>query len=441
MSVVGVYFKIFSGPVHRPPCFTRCLVRVHADSDEYFLLESKKPVTTRNPEWSTCFALRKDPVKISRQDYVTIMASFKDQGLYTVLEGNPSWSAGMGPRSIHNARDLADKDQEETSNRLSLFDKMKRLAEAENITDVKLELLLEDANIIRQWPQIVEGANLLKNKKMEEADEEWCRKQTLKIWQAQMLRVIETESKCPNDRIVHWVYDEVGNTGKTWLAKFAYRMRPTKTAWVHNGATKDIMKLLSDRASDLEVVFFDLSRCNLERINWDAIERIKNGMIMSTKYDVKSYIIDPPVLVCFANFEPDLEKLSIDRWRVWQLNNGYLYSRPVIDRKMDDPKKWADPDGLSFFGMPVAVETKMAELKCQTIPPAKGRPKAPPKPKVSPTSPVGFVNGEYRCDACCDKFRKGLTPRPLMECFACRNVNKQIEKAKAEIEEVEDYID
>ena len=441
MSVVGVYFKIVAGTINRTPCFTRCLVRVHADSDEYFLLEAKKPVTTKNPEWTTCFTLRKDPIKITRQDYVTIMGSFKEDGRYTILEGIPSWSAGLGPRSIRNALDKNKKKQEEITTKMSLFDKMKRLAEAENMTDAKLELLLEDANIIRQWPQIVEGANLLKSKRMEEADEEWCRKQILKEWQAQLLRVIETESRCPNDRIVHWVYDEVGNTGKTWLAKFAYLMRPTKTAWVHNGATKDIMKLLSDRASDLEVVFFDLSRCNLERINWDAIERIKNGMIMSTKYDVKSCIIDPPVLVCFANFEPDLEKLSIDRWRIWHLENSLLYTIPIVDRKMGSPIKWADPDGLSFFGMQIAVESKMAKLKCHTIPPAKGKPRPPSPPKISPTKPFGVVDKEYRCEGCCNKFRKGMTLRGTMECFECRMVNKEIEQAKAESKALSNYIE
>ena len=99
---------------------------------------------------------------------------------------------------------------------------------------------------------------------------------------------------------------------------------------------------------------------------------------------------------------------------------------------MGSPIKWADPDGLSFFGMQIAVESKMAKLKCHTIPPAKGKPRPPSPPKISPTKPFGVVDNEYRCEGCCNKFRKGMTLRGTMECFGCRMVNKEIEKANAE---------
>ena len=64
------------------------------------------------------------------------------------------------------------------------------------------------------------------------------------------------------------------------------------------------------------IVFFDFSRSNEDRINYDVIESIKNGMMFSTKYESVVRMYDHPHVIIFANFMPSLTKLSADRWDV-----------------------------------------------------------------------------------------------------------------------------
>jgi len=53
-----------------------------------------------------------------------------------------------------------------------------------------------------------------------------------------------------------------------------------------------------------------------EYISYGAMEKIKNGFYMSSKYESKPIIRNCPHIICFANFEPDYDKLSQDRWKV-----------------------------------------------------------------------------------------------------------------------------
>ena len=61
-------------------------------------------------------------------------------------------------------------------------------------------------------------------------------------------------------------------------------------------------------------VIFDLSRSQLEKLNYDTLESIKNGMIFSTKYELRLKLYMPPRMIVFMNKRPELHKnLSDDR--------------------------------------------------------------------------------------------------------------------------------
>ena len=66
---------------------------------------------------------------------------------------------------------------------------------------------------------------------------------------------------------------------------------------------------------DYEFAIFDMARCNDSRWwPWTFIENIKNGIFMSTKYQGGMKIFDIPKVVMFMNVEPDMDKLSADRY-------------------------------------------------------------------------------------------------------------------------------
>ena len=54
-------------------------------------------------------------------------------------------------------------------------------------------------------------------------------------------------------------------------------------------------------------------------VSYSAIEEIKDGMIYSGKYEGGFANIEHPHVIILANFEPEREKLSSDRWNVIEL--------------------------------------------------------------------------------------------------------------------------
>lgn len=68
-----------------------------------------------------------------------------------------------------------------------------------------------------------------------------------------------------------------------------------------------------------QVVIFDLPRAKEEYVPYDVMESFKNGYFLSTKYECKPVRFNPPHVIIFANFHPDMTKLSYDRWEIKEI--------------------------------------------------------------------------------------------------------------------------
>lgn len=123
----------------------------------------------------------------------------------------------------------------------------------------------------------------------------------------------------PDDRRINWIYDYEGNSGKTQFCK--YMILKHNAIYLNNGKTQDIAYALPE---DPKIVLFDFCRSNEEKINYQVIESIKNGIIFSGKYESKNKIFNSPHIYIFANFRPDLNKLSKDRWYLREIENQNL---------------------------------------------------------------------------------------------------------------------
>lgn len=130
-------------------------------------------------------------------------------------------------------------------------------------------------------------------------------------WQA-MIRDICLET--PDDRTVRWVWESAGNRGKTQFCK--YMAVKHGAVVLGNGAFKDIAMALP---ANPKIVLFNLTRDLEEKVNYSALEAIKDGMIFSGKYESKMKIFDSPHVIVFANFPPRKESMSLDRWVITHL--------------------------------------------------------------------------------------------------------------------------
>ena len=133
----------------------------------------------------------------------------------------------------------------------------------------------------------------------------------LRPWQSELMGVLE---QTPHPRELLWYVDLIGNSGKTWMSKY---LVSTKSAVrFENGKSADIKYGYSGE----RIVVFDYSRSVEDRVNYEVLECIKNGIFYNTKYESSQKIFDTPHVVVFSNFQPERRRLSLDRWNVTNIN-------------------------------------------------------------------------------------------------------------------------
>lgn len=139
---------------------------------------------------------------------------------------------------------------------------------------------------------------------------------TLKNWQMDILNMMFTEA---DERTINWYYDPIGNSGKTTLAKHLCLNHAGKILYI-SGKSADVKygvkTFLDNENNDLKMAIFDFTRTVENFISYESIESIKNGIFYNTKYESGMVIFNCPHIVIFANFMPDMSKLSKDRWNV-----------------------------------------------------------------------------------------------------------------------------
>jgi len=125
--------------------------------------------------------------------------------------------------------------------------------------------------------------------------------------------IVEREIDTANTRQINWIYDPIGGTGKTHLAR--YLITHYDTLYITGGKVADIHSIYNGE----QIVIFDLARTYAENVEhiYSVIETLKNGLFLSTKYQVKSKVFSKqPIILILANFKPDTSKLSQDRWNI-----------------------------------------------------------------------------------------------------------------------------
>jgi len=130
-------------------------------------------------------------------------------------------------------------------------------------------------------------------------------------WQRTIIDLVEAP---PSKRKIHWVWDPYGNVGKSWMASF---LAVKKAAIVLEGGKKADMAYIWAQ-KPCKIAVFDLSRTQESFLDgvYSLAESLKNGRVVSTKYESKSVCFEVPHVIIFANFEPDRTKWSDDRYDI-----------------------------------------------------------------------------------------------------------------------------
>lgn len=160
--------------------------------------------------------------------------------------------------------------------------------------------------------------NILTKKRIEDEYNEFMQKKySAPIWRQFQKEILEIIDTPPDDRTIYWYWDEKGNSGKSFLCKYIEWKYPTIIA---NGKQSDIYNgikcFLEEKKTYPKVILIDCPRCNSEYISYTALEKIKDGLFYSGKYEGGIIRLLPCHVFVFANCEPDYSKFSQDRYIV-----------------------------------------------------------------------------------------------------------------------------
>ena len=161
---------------------------------------------------------------------------------------------------------------------------------------LKMYAMKEDSRLDGPWADhpIYMGSDLIKK---------------LRPWQR---NIVEMLDKKPHDRRIWWYHDEVGGKGKSSLAKYMYYHHKIITLKVAKAS--DIINLVFKMPSQ-KMYIFDVQRTTRKDLMLDmysAIEEVKTGYVVNTKYETGVKLFDRPHIIVFSNYMPDKGRLSKD---------------------------------------------------------------------------------------------------------------------------------
>lgn len=120
----------------------------------------------------------------------------------------------------------------------------------------------------------------------------------------------------PHPRKIHWFYDAIGGLGKSSIVKYMYYHLKVLTVTI--GKASDLLNLVY-KMQGKKMYCFDISRtCTSGAMTeiYLALEAVKNGYFVNTKYDTGVACFEIPHIVVFSNHLPLMSALSVDRWNI-----------------------------------------------------------------------------------------------------------------------------
>lgn len=132
----------------------------------------------------------------------------------------------------------------------------------------------------------------------------------LRRWQQQLLDICAGE---PDARQILFYVDETGGTGKSFMARY---LVANQGAFFASGKSADVLYAYDGQ----RVVIWDIPRSQNEFMNYGAIEKLKDGLYFSGKYESGMRLREGAAhVIVFMNQQPDPFKLSADRYNITEL--------------------------------------------------------------------------------------------------------------------------
>lgn len=152
----------------------------------------------------------------------------------------------------------------------------------------------------------------------------------LRNWQQELFNSISPEIPS-DDRTIQWWWESTGNTGKTWFVKWLLSNHPSDYYAITDvGSGKDFATIVESAFNEgwsghcILVCLSRTEECNFRAL-YKSLEKVKDGLLTTTKYRGKTTVFNSPHVVVLANWPPMIEfedgksTLSSDRWKIVEI--------------------------------------------------------------------------------------------------------------------------
>ena len=155
----------------------------------------------------------------------------------------------------------------------------------------------------------------------------------LKPWQESLLEYVQQ----PCDREIFWIIGKEGNEGKNWFQKYvkswlgARRVVTGIDIKANNASIFQALRKCPIVTADIFLFNIGKSMKKFDQINYDALEKMKDGEAFASKYDSQQLKIRVPnVVMIFSNSPPNISQLAKVRFEVFHIINDQLEKRNMV---------------------------------------------------------------------------------------------------------------
>jgi len=140
----------------------------------------------------------------------------------------------------------------------------------------------------------------------------------LYTWEKQILAELSIE---PDKRTMHWYWEPDGCAGKTTFQKYVFThyeqvvVLSGKACDMKNG----VIQYQEKNGCLPKIVLINIPRSSLDFVSYTGLEEIKDMFFFSGKYEGGMVCGASPHVFIFANEEPDLHKMSVDRFKIHRI--------------------------------------------------------------------------------------------------------------------------
>lgn len=152
-------------------------------------------------------------------------------------------------------------------------------------------------------------------------------------WQENIYNELFTEMdqiQQADPRKIISIIDKVGNTGKSSFFKYLYFNHPEDIGRISYGTASQLRSSLIN-IGPKKIYIIDLTRSRSQYDKQEdllsAVEDLKSGMVISSMYGQgRDLLMNPPHVIISSNYMFNLELMSMDRWKIYEINKKYELS-------------------------------------------------------------------------------------------------------------------